>query len=264
MLLCLCTCCSCCLECCLEFLPCPGPPDKHQCNSLSDRGRGTIPCVHMATIALTSWNQNELFLGLFPNYRICFSIFWKGRGHGLIIFVSPALHCTCYLLGRSKYQFDEWTKKYRMGDSKTPGCRGPAWGEDRHSNLTRELYFGHFWSRGWPGLISLWIGQIKSETLVSLFESSGIMHTMSLGKLRPSVCLLRSSNLVAVYAIKFTQICFFHQNTWGDADARSSFKRPPASDGRPLMAPIRRAVAFGLINSQLYLHTLGSLGPQQR
>lgn len=74
-----------------------------------------------------------------------------------------------------------------------------------------------------------------------------------LEKLRPSACLLRSSHLVAPRAIGFIQIC----SPIRAQGASSSFQGP-------LRALARRAMASGLINSLLHLHSWGSLGPQQR
>jgi hypothetical protein len=83
---------------------CPGPPDEHQRKYLSGGGRGIFLCA-MWTIVLS--------LGM--------TMFLQGRGHGLTISASLALHRACYMLGPSNYQCDESIiKKYWMQISKSP------------------------------------------------------------------------------------------------------------------------------------------------
>ena len=108
-------------------------------NSLAEGG---------ASFPVHTWKPQHLPLGARTS---CSQAYFQTTEH-----VSPGkrpwLNCFCILtlyllqLGPSKYQFDEWIKNgYRMEESKTPGWRGPAWGEGRYSSPARELYFAHSW-----------------------------------------------------------------------------------------------------------------------
>lgn len=82
-------------------------------------------------------------------------VFFQGRGCGLTISVSLALQCTCYILDPSKYQFDEWRKKYRRGTLKLQV--GEAHLEEKIGIQAHHgtLFWAFLVPSGWPGLVSL-------------------------------------------------------------------------------------------------------------
>lgn len=92
---------------------------------------------------------------------------------------------------------------------------------------------------------------------MNISEPSGIMNVMNLWKLRPFACFLRSSNLAAPCAIKFTQFvsCIGTHEEILMQEAALKGHLQLMADHQWLLLEGLWAVASGLINSQLHLNS---------
>lgn len=163
------------------------------------------------------------------------NVFLQRRGHGLTISVPRALHCSCYILSLSKYHFDEWIKKHRMGRQQLwvreaqfeeqigvqaqPGnsildILGPQWLTGLVFSLNRPNW-------GWG-----------SGEHVRVLWNHGYHELVE----AQAICMPPK-----VFKFGCTPYHQIHTNLFLPLEHR--FKGPSASDGRPQMTPARRSLA---------------------